>query len=263
MRFMHLGFYCLVALLTSACTNNNTESTLIDRISVLEKRISSQEDIEAIRRIAYAYGYFMDNGLIPEVIDLFSENTEYCEISGYGLYRERSGCEKIWRDILAPALSNDAGEHRFGVLVKHYLVKDIITIKDSGDLAEARFDYIGFSGFFNVPNRSYNQLGIYRMGFIKEEGRWKINRFNLSFDTSNFNDNDWGVSPSIRCPRQGAPTPDEPHLFYHPFPESGTVPFHFKHPVTNKDIPARVNPQRYWQGNTPEEFGGECGKRSE
>lgn len=252
-------YLTIVLLFTviSACDNNNQ---LHARLEILETKIQQQEDIEAIRRLAYSYGYFMDNALIDEVVDLFATKIDYCEISGYGLYRGRSGCEVIWKEIIGPGLQNEAGQHRFGLLVKHYLLKDVITIGKDGLVANGRFDYIGFSGALGVPNRGLNQLGIYRMGFVKDDGVWKINRFNLSFDTSDFNDNNWTMQPGIRCPRKNVPAPDDAHVLYHPFPESATVPFHFPHPVTGNAIPAPANPIRYWQGNLPSEFFGECGK---
>jgi len=261
MNKLPLTILTVMSWVLAACSYHDDE--LQRRITNLETRLQQQEDIEAIRRVAYSYGYFMDNALIDQVIELFADDMEYCEISGYGLYRERKGCETIWRDIIGPGLRNSEGQHRFGLLVKHYLIKDVITIADDGLSAQSRFDYIGFSGALNVPDRALNQLGIYRIGFTKDAGIWKINRFNLSFDTSDFNDNNWTMAPGIRCPRDNVPKPDAAPLFYHPFPEAGTVPFHFTHPVTGNALPAPVNPLRYWQGNTQEEFFGPCGKRED
>ena len=252
-----LSIACLVFLVGCATKDYQV------RLQSIERKLQQQEDIEAIRRVAYSYGYFMDNALIDSVVALFADDMEYCEISGYGLYRNRTGCEVIWQKIIGPALQNNDGQHRYGLLVKHYLVKDIITVSPDGNSAEGRFDYIGFSGALNVPDRALNQLGVYRMGFVKDNGVWKINRFNLSFDTSDFNDNNWTSAPGIRCPRDNVPQPDAAHIFYHPFPESGTVPFHYPHPVTGEEIPAPVNPRRYWQGNGKQEFWDECGKRED
>lgn len=256
-KVLFISIICSVLL----CACEGSPSELHDRVEQLEERLQNQEDIEAIRRVTYSYGYFMDNALIQEVVDLFSTDMEYCEISGYGLYKGRKGCEIIWRDIIGPGLQNSEGQRRFGVLVKHYLLKDVITVSENGDTAQGRFDYIGFSGAFKVPDRALNQLGVYRIGFVKEDGLWKINRFSLSFDTSDFNDNNWTTKPGIRCPRDGVPAPDGGHLFYHPFPETGVIPFHYSHPVTGEPLPENVNPLRYWQGNGEGEFETECGKR--
>ncbi len=256
--FYALGMGGLLAL--SGCGASNEE--FAREIEALKARIQQQEDIEAVRRVAFSYGYYMDNALMDQIIALLADEPEYCEISGYGLYRGLSGCTKIWRDILGPGLQNEDGRLKFGRLIKHYLVKDIITIAPDGMSAEGRFDYIGYSGVFSAPQRNTQQLGVYRMGFVKEDGVWKINRFNLFFDTSDWNDRNWVETTTLRCPRPNAPEPDAPFLLHHPFPEHATVPFAEVHPVTQEKIPDYVNPTRHWQGNWPGEFGGPCGVRA-
>jgi len=253
---------CLTGLLfTAGCAERQSE--MANELRELRARVQQQEDIEVVRRLAFSYGYYMDNALIDQVIALFADEMEYCEIAGYGLYRGREGCLKIWRDILGPGLQNEDGRLKFGRLIKHYLVKDIITIAPEGTRAEGRFDYIGFSGSFGPSQRNTQQLGVYRIGFSKERDVWKIDRFNLSFDTSDWNDRGWEATTSIRCPRANAPTPDAPFMVHHPFPEHATVPFAEPHPVTQHRIPDYVNPTRHWQGNWPGEFGGPCGVRPE
>jgi hypothetical protein len=252
----------IAALLAlSACVRN--DPALLERIDALETRLVRQEDVEAIRRVAYSYGYFMDNALLDHVKALFADTMEYCEISGYGLYKGRDGCLTIWTSVVGPGLQNADQHLRFGVLIKHYMLKDVITVAPDGLSAEGRFDYVGYSGTFKQPERARQQLGVYRMGYTKENGIWKISRFSLSFDTSDFNHTTWANAPSMRCPSGKAPPPDAPFLFYHPFPETGVVPFHFPHPVTGEPIGDYVNPIRYWQGNWPGEFGTTCGVRTD
>jgi hypothetical protein len=251
--------YSFALLALAGC--HGSDPALVQRIDELEARLARQEDVEAIRRVAYSYGYFMDNALLDQIKALFASNMEYCEISGYGLYKGREGCLKIWTSVVGPGLQNADKHLRFGVLIKHYLLKDVITVAPDGLSAEARFDYVGYSGTFKQPERARQQLGVYRMGYTKEDGVWKISRFSLSFDTSNFNHTTWANQPSMRCPSDKVPPPDAPFLFYHPFPETGVVPFHFPNPVTGEPIPEYVNPIRYWQGNWPGEFGTACGPR--
>lgn len=259
----HVSHWTIAIGLLALVGCSGSNEALEREIAQLKARIQQQEDIEAVRRVAFSYGYYMDNALMDQVIALLADETEYCEIAGYGLYRGLSGCTTIWRDIIGPALQNEDGRLKFGRLIKHYLVKDIITIAPDGRRAEGRFDYIGYSGVFEAPQRNTQQLGVYRMGFVKEDGVWKIGRFNLSFDTSDWNDRQWEATTRLRCPRSHAPSPDAPFLLHHPFPEHATVPFAQPHPVTQENIPDYVNPTRYWQGNWPGEFGGPCGMRSE
>lgn len=249
----------VLGVIVSGCDRN--DASLAQQVAELQERVQRQEDVEAVRRVAFSYGYYMDNALMDQVIALFADEMEYCEIAGYGLYRGRAGCLKIWRDILGPGLQNEDGRLKFGRLIKHYLVKDIITIAPDGKSAEGRFDYIGYSGVHGRAQGNTQQLGVYRLGFVREADIWKIKRFNLSFDTSDWNDRNWEETTRIRCPRPNAPTPDDAFLVHHPFPEHATAPFAEPNPVTQQKIPDYVNPTRYWQGNWPGEFGGPCGKR--
>lgn len=236
-----------------------TDPALQAKVAELETRLERQEDVEAVRRAAHSYGYFMDNAMMQEVTDLLSPNVEFCEIAGYGRYNGHAGCLKIWRDILGPGLQNASGQLRFGRLIKHYLVKDLISVAPDGRTAEGRFDYIGYSGVLGQPTNS-QQLGVYRFGFTKEGGVWKITRFQLTFDTSDWNDRDWATATNVRC-RSTTVAPDGPPSLHHPFPETAVAPFADPHPVTGKPIPSHVNPTRYWTGNWPGEFGGPCGVR--
>lgn len=236
---------------------------LMREVARLQARVSRQEDVESIRRIAYAYGYFMDNALTDEVKAMFAREMDYCEVSGYGLYKGRKGCDTMWTSVVGVGLQDDNGHLAFGRIAKHYLVKDMIDVASDGRSAQGRFDYFAFGGTFGKPERTRHQLGVYRMGFIKEDGVWKINRFSLVFDAIDYDFDEWANKPGMRCPPPQVPPPDAPFTYYHPFPETGVIPFHFPNPVTGKPIREYVNPTRYWEGNWPGEFKKVCGVRAD
>jgi SnoaL-like domain len=258
MRIRAAWAVCVTSGLLTACVSN---TALEQRVAQLEARVQHQEDVESLRRLAFSYGYYMDNALMDQIEGLMADQMDYCEIAGYGVYRGRQGCISIWRNILGPGLQNEDGRLKFGRLIKHYLVKDIVTVNPDGRTAQGRFDYIGYSGIFRQPEHTTQQLGVYRFGFIKERGVWKIYRFDLTFDTSDWNYSTWATSTSVRCPRPNAPPPDAPAPLHHPFPEVATAPFSDPNPVTGQVIPDYVNPQHYWQGNWPGEPAQPCGAR--
>ena len=54
---------------------SDTESTPMDsRMAALEKRVTTLEDTAAIRRLHWAYGYYIDFNRPNEVADLFAED---------------------------------------------------------------------------------------------------------------------------------------------------------------------------------------------
>lgn len=255
----------LVSLLFSSFSFSQDEDRLAlleRRLAALEHRLVVQEDIQKVRAVAFSYAYYMDNVLYDQVKAMISKNAEYCEFSGYGRYEGYKGCMKVWDELIGKPLGADDGQLAFGRLAKHYMLKDVITVSADGKTAQGRFDYLSMGGAFGNTDRTGSQIGIYNFGFVKEEGVWKISKFWLVFDTINYNQRDWAVNPKIRCPSERVP-PDAPHSFYHPFPETGVVPFHYPNPVTGEEVPAPITDQRYWIGNWPGEFGGPCGIRAE
>lgn len=149
----------------------------------------------------------------------------------------------------------------FGRLAKHYMIKDVITVAPDGMSAKGRFDYLSMGGAFDDDERTGNQIGIYNLSFLKEDGVWKLSKFWVAFDTINYNHRDWATNPAMCCPNPSVP-PDAPGTVYHPFPETGVIPFHYPNPVTGQPIQQPVTDTRYWIGNWPGEFGKECGKRA-
>lgn len=264
-RSNYLFIAVLLGLLVSSAQVLGNEERILaleNRINNLERRITLQEGIQQVRRIAFSYAYYMDNVLYDQVIDMFSKDIESCEISGYGVYKGYEGCVKMWKELIGKPLGADDGQLAFGRIAKHFMLKDVITISPDGKTAQGRFDYLSAGGAFERPERTGSQIGIYTFNFVNEDGVWRISKFWLVFDTINYNHRDWANNPGIRCPSERVP-PDGPTTFYHPFPETGVVPFHYPNPVTGEAVPSPVTETRYWIGNWPGEFGGPCGKRED
>lgn len=88
----------------------------------------------------------------------------------------------------------------FGRLAKHYMIKDVITVAPDGMSAKGRFDYLSMGGAFDDDERTGNQIGIYNLSFLKEDGVWKLSKFWVAFDTINYNHRDWATNPAMCCP---------------------------------------------------------------
>ncbi|MBX9896738.1 MAG: nuclear transport factor 2 family protein [Qipengyuania sp.] len=57
------------------------------RLARLEHGLGIQQDIEAIRKLQYTYGYFIDKSQYSEVVDLFAEDGEVWFLGG--VYKAR------------------------------------------------------------------------------------------------------------------------------------------------------------------------------
>ena len=71
-------------------------SDMEQRLAALENRVGELEDINAIRRLHWAYGYYIDFNLPDEVADLFAEDGVVVFLSGE--YVGRAGVKRLYGD---------------------------------------------------------------------------------------------------------------------------------------------------------------------
>ncbi|MGA8203380.1 MAG: nuclear transport factor 2 family protein, partial [Woeseiaceae bacterium] len=70
-------------------TGKADRAELEKRIEALERELGKQQDIEAVRRLQYAYGYFIDKSQYNEVVDLFADDGEVWFLGG--IYKGKAG----------------------------------------------------------------------------------------------------------------------------------------------------------------------------
>ena len=55
-------------------------------LMALDKQVTWLEDVQEIENLQKLYGYFFDNQMYAEVLDLFSEKTESVEVTDHGVF---------------------------------------------------------------------------------------------------------------------------------------------------------------------------------
>ena len=193
-------------------------------------RLALLEDRDAIERLQYAYGYFIDNRMFREMADLFCDKGCWIEIGQRGRYR---GKERIHRFLLEVI-----GEGRWGLLkdevINHVQQQPIITVaEDRGQAwSRARAQVQGNS----PPDTPHFLLadGIYENEYIRENGVWKIRgvTVTMTFYAALERARIWFPSapPSETLP------PDAPSQ---PVAEAlgrQFNPWHFRHPVAGYEL---------------------------
>jgi hypothetical protein len=63
-------------------------------IEELEKQVQLQEDIQEIEHLQKMYGYYFENHMWTEIVDLFSDNTESVEIVDHGVLYGKKGARR-------------------------------------------------------------------------------------------------------------------------------------------------------------------------
>jgi hypothetical protein len=222
------------------------------RLKVMEKKLKAQEkklltleDIEAIKRLQKAYNYYVEHMMGQEIIDCFSDSPDVILDWLEGKWLGKEGVKKYFGRI--GSSDNPPG-------FSHQLMPTggIVTIAPDGKTAKGR--WYAFGGIFTAKDGKADggslTSGIYEMGYIKEDGVWKILSIKWVIPYGVRISGGWAMPEQIggrfvtgsEAPREGGPRPSVPL----PQPDipvdpadlryvSGYIfPMHFKHPVTGQ-----------------------------
>lgn len=210
-----------------------------------QKTIREMEDREAIRRLQYAYNYYVEHMLGEDVIDCFADDPKTTLNWLEGQYVGKEGVRRYFAKAAR-------GENPPGFMHQLMPTAGLITLNPDGKTAQGR--WFVFGGVY-VPNEQGKVeggalvSGIYEITYIKEKDIWKILRI------------DWFIPYSARISEFGQPegigtmiikaaekprdekSGEEPAFPVADIPidkndlryVSGYIlPHHFPHPVTGK-----------------------------
>ena len=217
------------------------------RLKELEKKVESLQrlqDIEAIKKLQKAYGYYLINWMHEELIDCFSNSPETELVWPQGTFKGADGPRRFFANI------NKRNDPEF--MHQMMQISGIIDIEPTGDYAKGR--WWGF-GAMAIPAGSMeteggegvNQsigCGIYEMEYIREEGAWKILKIKWVPVYNGTLEEGW-VKRERRAKSTPVPInsrsfpeswrPDEgPDPIDYAYPSGYILPFHYAHPVTGK-----------------------------
>ena len=202
------------------------------RLMALEGEVRNLKDIEAIKRLQRAYGYYVEHMMGQEIIDCFSTGPDVYLEWLEGRYEGQEGLHRYF----GRARDNFSHEMMHQVIQ----MSGIVTVDPDGINARGRW-YA--HGAVAVPaGNGVGQMwmnSVYEMEYVKEDGVWKIKgiRWNLNYTAPP--GQGW-----VKPERLATGEPDRkafrvtPDIFFDRNPQypSGYIPpFHFKHPVTGKE----------------------------
>jgi hypothetical protein len=144
----------------------NRLKALEDQVKQQAVRLGRLDDIEAIKKLQKAYGYYVEHMMYQEIIDCFADGPGVVLDWLEGQYLGKAGVKKYFEFMkVAPP------EFQHQVMQ----LAGIVDVDPAGQTAQGR--WYAFGGIF-IPRegrvlRSFVS-GIYEMGYIKENGVWKI-----------------------------------------------------------------------------------------
>lgn len=195
-------------------------------LAALEHRRSLIEDANDIKRLQRSYGYYLDNMLWDQMVDLFADDATI-EIGLDGVY---VGRDRI-RDYLY-ALGNGEQGLRPGQLNEHMQLMPVVTVAPDGMSAKARWRAVILGGTYG--ENAYWGEGPYENEYVKVDGVWRLDKVHwfqsvvVPYETGwqTAEDLNGGIWASEELP------PDRPpSVEYETWPGTYLPPFHFPNPV--------------------------------
>ena len=205
--------------------------TLQEEVKEKDKQIQLLNDIDAIKKLQCAYGYYLEHWMSQEIVDLFSRREDVSGTFVEGTYKGQEGIRRYFR----PGRKTPPE-----FLHQVMQVSPIITVDPVEEKAWGR--WYGYGTICARPaNDNIDPIYmsvIYEMEYVKEDGVWKI--LKLAFQMH------YAYAPPKYPPAPPATpadsdaedrpklSPDEFAEFDTQYPSGYIYPFHFKHPVTGK-----------------------------
>ena len=213
-----------------------TEEELEGRIKTLESQVKTLQtllDIEEIKKLQRAYGYYLEHWMAKEIVELFADDPRVeLDFAWYeGTYRGKESIRRYYENRFKP-----------GPEFMHQLMQlcPVIDVSPDGKTAKGR--WYGFGAVSTPHGGGIGQVlmnGIYENEYIKENGQWKFLRFTWALNYMARPGVGW-VAPERLAPPDAPfirdfPEPDVPPTSFDPrFPSGYIFPFHYKHPITGE-----------------------------
>lgn len=208
------------------------------RLAALEKKVASLDDINRIKRLQYAYSYYVSRMMKEEIVDCFADHEETALYWLEGAYLGKDAVKRYF------GIGNEQSHQPPEFLHQVMPIAGVIDLDPDGNRARARWYSFGAHSLPTGDNnfRKSFVAGIYEMEYIKQADIWKILKINwlipyaidLPIESWRWPEK---IGESIGNPRRSftQPVADIPFDPADPrFVAGYILPFHYPHPVTGK-----------------------------
>ena len=207
----------MVAMKTSEL--EATVENLRETVNKLEVRLTAAEDVESIKKLQRAYGYYLEHWQEEELVELFSHSPEVSlEINDGGLFK---GYEAVKNSFnFAEHYTAYGGAKKAPGEFLHILIplSGVVDLDPNGKTAKGRW-----YGFGLVAQRRAGKLqaiiscGIWENEYIKEDGVWKILKLFWATTIASPLDEGWVKTPYLGNVHKDAPA-QGPNTHFAPLP---------------------------------------------
>ncbi|MCX7911732.1 MAG: nuclear transport factor 2 family protein, partial [Dehalococcoidales bacterium] len=141
----------------------------------LEKRVQLMEDIQEIENLQRIYGYYFDNNMWAEIVDLFSDNAESVEIVDHGVFYGKEGVRRIYWQMFG----NSGKPRQYPPWVQFIVMQigGVVDISPDGRTAWGRWQtWLCEAKPYGAFPRAEWLHGYYENKYVKENGRWLFSK---------------------------------------------------------------------------------------
>ena len=218
-------------------------SELEARLAALEHRVGELEDISAIRRLHWAYGYYIDFNRAEDVVQLFADDGVVVFLSGE--YHGHAGVRRLYGTWFQNFFTQGVNGPVDGFLLDHFQMQDIITVAADRRTAKGRFRGLLMGGCHEtrpykpegLPLQFY-EAGIYENDYVRADGVWKIKRLDYMMQWQADYERGWSrtvahLQPATQTYPANPLGPDvllPQGQVRRTWPHRQDVPMHFAHP---------------------------------
>jgi hypothetical protein len=213
------------------------------RIKALENQVKEQQkqlqnfrDIEDIKRLQRAYGFYMENWMAQEVVDCFADGPDVSLEIALGHFIGKEGVKRFFNTYL-----NQKSKPNPEFLHIVMQLSGIIDIEPDGNTARGRWYAWGAIALPRKDGIHQAYIaGTYNAVYVKQDGKWKFRNLRFhpkisSFPTKGWVDPDKVAADDAKSRVVPPILPDIPRPYDTKYPSGFISPFHFKHPVTGKE----------------------------
>jgi hypothetical protein len=208
------------------------------RITALEKKVKTQgkeltrlKDIESIKKLEKAYGYYVEHMMYQEIVDCFSDSPDVMLDWLEGKWKGKEGVKKYFS-----FMKTTPPDFMHQVMQ----IAGIVDVDPGGKTASGR--WYAFGGIF-IPREGGNRRsfvsGIYENRYVKEKGVWKMLSIKWVIPYAIRLAGDWAMPEDVNRPYlagefRGSKADIDLDKDDGRYLSGYIFPFHYTHPVTGK-----------------------------
>jgi hypothetical protein len=219
---------CFALFTPIALQGQDSTKSLEQRIVQLERELQELQDVEAVKKLMRAYGYYLDKGLWDQVVDTFSDDAQV-EISGRGVFNGRERIE----DLFIGAMGGGKIGLGEGRINNHIILQGIVNIDPEGTTAKGRWRTYTLIAQYQV-NALWGE-GIYENEYVKEGDTWRISK--MHYYGTYFTPYDEGpelTALPLNNLNEEFPPDELPTVDYDVYPGFYIPPFHYANPGSGR-----------------------------